>query len=88
MEMDNVELKFEDDALRAIAHEAILRNTGARGLRSILERIMRDFMFEFPSNEERIACTITEEDVLMNQDPTFKIESKISRLKAKFKIKD
>lgn len=88
MEMDNVELKFEDDALRAIAHEAILRNTGARGLRSILERIMRDFMFEFPSNEERISCTITEDDVLMNQDPTLKIESKISKLKAKFKIKN
>lgn len=87
MEMDNVELKFDDDALQAIAHEAILRNTGARGLRSILERIMRDYMFEFPSNETPIICTITEDDVLSNQDPMFKVESKISRLKAKFRDK-
>ena len=87
MEMDNVELKFEDDALRAIAHEAILRNTGARGLRSILERIMRDYMFEFPSNKDSVSCTITEDDVFKKQDPMFKVESKISRLKAKFRDK-
>lgn len=77
MEMDNAELIFEDDALQAIAHEAIQRNTGARGLRSILERIMRNIMFEIPSFEGNTTCTITKEDVLNNQSPAPKVESKI-----------
>ena len=81
MEMDNAELIFEDDALQAIAHEAILRNTGARGLRSILERIMRNVMFEIPSFEGSTVCTITKEDVLMNQEPLLKVEGKVSRAK-------
>ena len=83
MEMDNAELVFEDDALKAIAHEAILRNTGARGLRSILERIMRNVMFEIPSFEGNTLCTITKEDVLLNQEPTLKVDSKLSKLRAK-----
>ena len=83
MEMDNAELVFEDDALKAIAHEAILRNTGARGLRSILERIMRNVMFEIPSFEGNTICTITKEDVLLNQEPTLKVDSKLSKLRAK-----
>ncbi len=74
MEMDNAQLIFEDDALKAIAHEAILRNTGARGLRSILERIMRNVMFEIPSFEGSSVCTITKEDVLLNQSPMLKID--------------
>ena len=73
MEMDNAQLIFEDDALKAIAHEAILRNTGARGLRSILERIMRNVMFEIPSFEGSSICTITKEDVLLNQEPMLKL---------------
>ncbi len=81
MEMDNAELVFEDDALKAIAHEAILRNTGARGLRSILERIMRNVMFEIPSFEGNTLCTITKEDVLLNQEPTLKFEGKIAKAK-------
>ena len=74
MEMDNAQLIFEDDALKAIAHEAILRNTGARGLRSILERIMRNVMFEIPSYEGVTVCTITKEDVLLNQSPMLKVD--------------
>ncbi len=74
MEMDNAQLIFEDDALKAIAHEAILRNTGARGLRSILERIMRNVMFEIPSFEGSSVCTITKEDVLLNQSPMLKVD--------------
>lgn len=81
MEMDNAKLIFEDDALKAIAHEAIQRNTGARGLRSILERIMRNVMFEIPSFEGNTVCTITKEDVLMNQEPTLKVDSKIKARK-------
>ncbi len=83
MEMDNAELIFEEDALQAIAHEAILRNTGARGLRSILERIMRNIMFEIPSYEGSTVCTITKEDVLLNQEPVMKFEGKVSKLRAK-----
>lgn len=75
MEMDNAKLVFEDEALRLIAKEAIQRNTGARGLRSILERIMRNVMFEVPSVGGKSVCTITKEDVKFNQEPTLKIES-------------
>ena len=67
MEMDNVQLEFEDAALKTIAHIALQRNTGARGLRSIIERTMRDAMFNLPSDEEIksvIPYTITENDVL------------------------
>ena len=49
---DNVELEFEDEALMAIARKAIERKTGARGLRSIIEEVMMDIMFEVPSHEE------------------------------------
>ncbi|PXW90048.1 ATP-dependent Clp protease ATP-binding subunit ClpX [Streptohalobacillus salinus] len=62
-EMDNVELQFEEDALVAIAHKAMERNTGARGLRSILEGIMLDVMFELPSREDIKTCVITKETV-------------------------
>ena len=74
MEMDNAELEFEDEALTAIAREALQRGTGARGLRSILERVMRNFMYEVPGSKESISLTITEKDVLSNQEPTLKIE--------------
>ena len=67
MEMDKVKLEFEDAALKAIAHIAIQRNTGARGLRSIIEKTMRDAMFNLPSEEESgvfTEYTITEDAVL------------------------
>src|SRR5699024_10479427 len=63
-QMDDVELEFEEDALRAIAQEAIERNTGARGLRTILESIMLEIMFEIPSRDDIEKCIITEENVL------------------------
>ncbi len=50
-EIDNVELEFTEEALKAIADEAIKRKTGARGLRAIIEDIMIDIMFEIPSDE-------------------------------------
>ncbi|QDI91051.1 ATP-dependent protease ATP-binding subunit ClpX [Salicibibacter halophilus] len=69
LEIDEVELAFTDDALRAIANKAIERKTGARGLRSIIEDIMRDVMYDLPSKEEITKCTITEECVLEDASP-------------------
>lgn len=57
--MDNVKLEFEDDALKKIAHKAMERHTGARGLRSILERSMRDLMYEIPDRADIKKVTIT-----------------------------
>ncbi|AJS57487.1 ATP-dependent protease ATP-binding subunit ClpX [Paenibacillus sp. IHBB 10380] len=63
LEMDNVKLKFEPEALIAIAKEAIKRNTGARGLRAIIEGIMLDVMYEVPSRDDIKECVITEQVV-------------------------
>jgi len=68
--MDNVELEFEPKALELIVDKAIERKTGARGLRSILEDIMRDVMFDIPSNPKIEKCIITEETVRNNEQPT------------------
>ncbi len=73
--MDKVELVFEDDAIRAIAARAIERNTGARGLRSILEEIMLDIMYEVPSNENIESVTITAETLAKNAPPVIKYKS-------------
>lgn len=61
--LDDVELEFEKEALNIIVDKAIERNTGARGLRSIIEDIMRDIMFEIPSNPKIEKCIITKETV-------------------------
>ena len=68
-ELDDVELEFEQDALEAIVDKAIERKTGARGLRSIIEDIMRDIMFEIPSNPKIEKCVITKETVLEGKEP-------------------
>ena len=73
-EMDNVELEFENDALEAIVDKAIERKTGARGLRSILEDIMRDIMFEIPSNPKIVKCLITKETIDKNSKPIITID--------------
>ena len=81
MKTDKVKLTFEDDALKEVAHEAIQRNTGARGLRSILERTMRDFMFDV-SEYENQTITITKENVISTRERVRpKIESKIKSRK-------
>lgn len=67
-ELDDVELKFNDDALEAIAEEAIKRNTGARGLRAIMEDVMQNIMFDIPS-EESIAKVIITKDTIENKNP-------------------
>ena len=67
--MDDVELDFEDEALGLIVDKAIERKTGARGLRSIIEEIMRDIMFEIPSNPKIEKCIITKETVENGEAP-------------------
>ena len=69
LELDNVELEFEDDALVAIAKEAIERKTGARGLRSIIEATMLDMMFEIPSRDDIQKCIITAETITEKATP-------------------
>lgn len=68
-ELDGVELEFEDAALRAIAKKAIERNTGARGLRSIVENIMMDIMYEIPSRDDIKKIILTEDSVKQDSDP-------------------
>ncbi|SDN57779.1 ATP-dependent Clp protease ATP-binding subunit ClpX [Paenibacillus sp. yr247] len=63
LEMDNVTLEFDAEALDAIAKEAIKRNTGARGLRAIIESIMLDVMFEVPSRTDVTTCVVSKETV-------------------------
>ena len=69
LELDNVELEFEQEALEAIVDKAIERKTGARGLRSIIEEIMRDIMFDIPSNPNIEKCIVTKETVLEGKEP-------------------
>lgn len=68
-EIDNVELEFTDDALKAIADEAIARKTGARGLRAIVEDLMIDVMFDVPSDENISKVIITEESIKSKKLP-------------------
>jgi len=63
LKMDNVQLEFKPDAIRAIAQEAYRRKTGARALRAIVEEIMLDVMYELPSRKDLTLCTITREMV-------------------------
>lgn len=69
LELDDVELEFEEEALREIARRAIERKTGARGLRSIIEGIMLDVMFELPSREDVKKCVITAQTVRGEKAP-------------------
>lgn len=68
--LDNTELEFEPEALTAIAEKAIARNAGARGLRSIIEEIMMDIMFDIPSNENIEKVIITKEAAELTGEPT------------------
>ncbi len=69
--MEDVELVFDEDALRAIAKLAIERNTGARGLRSIIETVMLDIMFEVPTRDDVSKVQITKETVEDNGEPIY-----------------
>ncbi|TDC42652.1 ATP-dependent Clp protease ATP-binding subunit ClpX [Micromonospora sp. KC213] len=69
-ELDGVELEFEQPALEAIADQAMLRGTGARGLRAIMEEVLLSVMYEVPSNPDAARVLITREVVLENVNPT------------------
>ncbi len=69
MSLDDVELEFEDAALLEIAKKAIERKTGARGLRSIIEGIMLEVMFELPSRDDIAKCIITPESITKGESP-------------------
>ncbi|MGC4376221.1 ATP-dependent protease ATP-binding subunit ClpX [Fictibacillus sp. Mic-4] len=74
LDLDGVELEFTEDALKEIAKQAIERKTGARGLRSIIEGIMLDVMFELPSREDVAKCIITKETVTDKIPPKLELE--------------
>ena len=79
LEIDGVELEFKDEALEAIVNKAIELKTGARGLRSIIEGIMTDIMFEIPSNPKITKCIITRQTVENGEKPEVVInEDKVS----------
>ena len=69
LEFEEVELKFTDDALTAVAREAIKRNVGARGLRIIMEELMLDMMYNLPSRRDIKEVVITEEVVHTKTQP-------------------
>lgn len=69
LRMDEVELEFEKEALEAIAAEALRRETGARGLRAIIESIMRDVMYEIPSRTDIVKCVVTGDSVKNHTTP-------------------
>jgi ATP-dependent Clp protease ATP-binding subunit ClpX len=69
-EIDGVELEFTEDALGAIAEQAILRGTGARGLRAIVEEVLLPVMFDVPSRDDVARCVVNREVVLTNVNPT------------------
>jgi len=79
MEMDGVQLEFEDDALTEIAKLALERKTGARGLRAILESIMLDVMYEVPSRGDVKKCVVTKETVRGAQVPMLILGEKDSK---------
>ena len=69
LELDDVELTFDDKALEAIAETSLKRKTGARGLRAIMESIMMDIMYKAPSDETLKSCHITEDVVKGTGEP-------------------
>ena len=83
--LDDVELEFEQDSLEAIVNKAIERKTGARGLRSIIEDIMRDIMYEIPSNPQIEKCIITKNTVEGTDKPIIVLRKETKNQKAKIK---
>jgi ATP-dependent Clp protease ATP-binding subunit ClpX len=80
LEMDGVELTVSDGALRAIAREAMTRHTGARGLRTVLEEIMLNIMYEIPSRGDVKRCIVTEDTVTERVEPLLLTAGDIKKL--------
>ena len=85
-ELDDVKLSFEPDAIDAIAEKALERKTGARGLRSIMENIMMDVMYEIPSDDTIESCVITKEAVEGDSQP-FIVQRESTRTEREKKAK-
>ena len=68
-DLDGVKLEFTQDAVETIADQTLLRKTGARGLRAIIEKAMRDLMFEIPSNEDIVRCVVDKDTILGTGSP-------------------
>ena len=75
-EMENISLDFTPEALRAVAHKALKRKTGARGLRSILEEAMLDVMYQLPSMSDVQECLITDAVIESGEEPIMTFDSK------------
>ncbi|MCL2464956.1 MAG: ATP-dependent Clp protease ATP-binding subunit ClpX, partial [Micrococcales bacterium] len=69
-QIDGVDLEFDDGAVGAIADQALLRGTGARGLRAIMEEVLQQVMFEVPSRDDVARVLVTRDVVLKNVNPT------------------
>ncbi len=78
LKMDNVELEIEDEALEEIAQKALEVNTGARGLRGILESIMQEVMYEIPSRKDIKKCIVTKDTVINKSEPKLVLSKKSS----------
>ena len=74
--LDNVDLEFEDEAIGKIAEKAIERKTGARGLRSIIEHVMTDIMYEIPSRNDIVKVVVTEGAITKDAGPTLVLSDK------------
>ena len=79
MELDGVTLEFKDAALTSIATEAIRRNTGARGLRAIVEELTLNVMYDLPSRSDVTKCVITQEVVLKKEEPLLVMADKVKK---------
>ena len=79
MELDGVTLEFKEAALESIATEAIRRNTGARGLRAIVEELMLNVMYDLPSRNDVTKCVITQEVVLKKEEPLLVMADKLKK---------
>ncbi len=75
-ELEDVELKFTEEALKSVAKNALERKSGARGLRAILESVMLDIMYDIPSTPEIRECVIGEEVIIKNESPLLLYENK------------
>ncbi len=69
-QFDDVELEFTDDALDAVADQALKRGTGARGLRAILEEVLLEVMYDLPSRDDVVKCVVDRDVVLTGVNPT------------------
>ena len=88
LELDGVTLTFDADALRQIAKEALKRKTGARGLRSIIEGIMRNVMYDVPSIEGVTACRVTKDVITSKKEPILTVDKDAKSADKADKAKD